>query len=56
LNDYLLSIGSYASKVDMSLFIFFMACDIVYQLVYVDDTLLTKSNSTLLTKLILLVS
>lgn len=56
LSDYLLFIRFYASKVNTSLFILFVASDIIYLLVYVDDILLTKSNSTLIAKLILLPS
>jgi hypothetical protein len=48
LNDFLLSIGFCASKVDTSLFIFSVGADICYLLVYVDDILLTGSNSLLL--------
>jgi hypothetical protein len=48
LNDFLLSIGFHASKVDTSLFIFSVGADICYLLVYVDDILLTGSNSLLL--------
>ena len=40
LKDFLLSIGFCASKVDTSLFIFFVGIDIYYLLVYVDDILL----------------
>jgi len=36
LNDFLLFIGFYASKVDTSLFIFFVGADICYLLVYID--------------------
>ncbi|XP_073264998.1 uncharacterized protein [Populus alba] len=56
LNDFLLSIGFYASKVDTSLFIFSVGADICYLLVYVDDILLTGSNSLLLQRLIQLLS
>jgi hypothetical protein len=50
LSDYLLFIGFYASKINTSLFILFVASDIIYLLVYVDDILLTRSNSTLIAK------
>ena len=56
LNDFLLSIGFRASKVDTSLFIFSIGADIFYLLVYVDDILLTDSNSLLLQCLIQLLS
>jgi len=56
LNDFLLSIGFRASKVDTSLFIFSNCADICYLLVYVDDILLTGSNSLLLQCLIQLLS
>jgi hypothetical protein len=56
LNDFLLSIGFRASKVDTSLFMFFVGADICYLLVYVDDILLTGSNSLLLQHLIQLLS
>jgi len=56
LNDFLLSIGFRASKVDTSLFIFFVGADICYLLVYVDDILLTGSNSLMLQRLIQLLS
>jgi hypothetical protein len=56
LNDFLLSVGFRASKVDTSLFIFSVGADICYLLVYVDDILLTGSNSLLLQRLIQLLS
>jgi len=56
LNDFLLSIGFHASKVDTSLFIFSIGVDIFYLLVYVDDILLTGSNSLLLQRLVQLLS
>jgi len=56
LNDFLLSIGFRASKVDTSLFIFFVGADMFYLLVYVDDILLTDSNSLLLKRLIQILS
>jgi uncharacterized membrane protein YGL010W len=52
LNDFLLSIDFCASKVDTSLFIFSAGVDICYLLVYVNDILLTGSNSLLLQCLI----
>ena len=48
LNDFLLSINFHASEVDTSLFIFSTSTDTCYFLVYVDDILLTGSNSFLL--------
>ena len=56
LNDFLLSIGFCASKVDTSLFIFSVGSDICYLLVYVDDILLTGNNVVLLQCLIRLLS
>jgi hypothetical protein len=56
LSDYLFSIGFCASKIDSSLFILFIGADIFYLLVYVDDILLTGSNSALLHRLIQLLS
>lgn len=56
LSDYLLSIGFCASKIDTSLFILYITSDIVNLLVYIDNIFLTGSNSTLLVKLILLLS
>jgi hypothetical protein len=56
LNDLLLSIDFCASKVNTSLFIFFAGANICYLLVYVNDILLTGSNSLLLQRLIQLLS
>jgi hypothetical protein len=56
LNDFLLSISFHASKVDTSLFIFSVGADICYLLLYVDDILLTGSNSLMLQRLIQLLS
>jgi len=56
LNDFLLSIGFHASKVDTSLFILFVGTDIYFILVYVDDNLLMSSNSIMLKRLIQLLS
>jgi len=56
LSDFLLSVGFHASKVDTSLFILKVNHDICYLLVYVDDILLTGSNSTLIQRLITLLS
>jgi hypothetical protein len=56
LSDFLLFIGFHASKVDTSLFILFVGVDIFYLLIYVDDILLTGSNSTMLHLLIQLLS
>jgi hypothetical protein len=52
LNDFLLFISFRTSKVDTSLFIFSVDADICYLLVYVDDILLTNSNSLLFQRLI----
>ena len=41
LSDYLLSFGFCTSKVGMSLFIIYVAGDVVYLLVYGDNILLT---------------
>jgi hypothetical protein len=56
LNDYLLFIGSYASRVNTSLFILSLRGDVLYLLVYVDGLLLTGSNLALLKNLIALLS
>jgi len=56
LNDFLLSIGFRASKVDTSLFLLTVNHDICYMLVYVDHILLTSNNFTLLRRLISLLS
>jgi hypothetical protein len=56
LSDFFLSIGFRASKVNTSLFILQLNHDICYLLVYVDDILLTGSNSSLLQSLITLLS
>jgi len=56
LRDFLLSIGFKDSKVDTFLFIFFMGCDIYYLPVYVDELLLTGSNSTLVQRFVTLLS
>ena len=56
LSDFLISIGFTASKVDTSLFILSIGADIFYLLVYVDDILLTGSNSAMLHRLIQLLS
>jgi hypothetical protein len=52
LSDFLLSIGFLASKVDISLFILSDGTNIFYLLVYVDDILLTGSNSAMLHRLV----
>ena len=52
LSDFLLFIGFLASKVDTSLFILSDGTNIFYLLVYVDDILLTGSNSDMLHRLI----
>jgi hypothetical protein len=54
LSEFLLSIGFLASKVDTSLFILSLNGAMIYLLVYVDDILLTGSNSALLHRLITL--
>jgi len=56
LSDFLISISFTASKVDTFLFILFIGADIFYLLIYVDDILLTGSNSTMLHRLIQLLS
>jgi hypothetical protein len=56
LSDFLLSIGFRASKIDTSLFILSDGTNIFYLLVYVDDILLTGSNSAMLHHLIQLLS
>jgi len=56
LSDFLLSIGFRASKVDTSLFILSNGTNIFYLLVYLDDILLTGSNSAMLHHLIQLLS
>jgi histone deacetylase 1/2 len=56
LSDFLLSIGFQASKVDTSLFILSDGTNIFYLPVYVDDILLTGSNSAMLHHLIQLLS
>ena len=52
LSEFLLSIGFQESKVDTSLFILSLNGAMIYFFVYMDDILLTKSNSTLLHRLI----
>ena len=52
LNDFLLSIGFRASKVDTLLFIFLVGIDICYLLVYIDHILITCSNFFVLQRLI----
>jgi hypothetical protein len=56
LSDFLLFLGFHASKVETSLFILSVGADIFYLLVYVDGILLTGSNSTILHRLIQLLS
>lgn len=56
LSDFLLYIGFLASKVDTSLFILSDGTNIFYLLVYVDDILLTSSNSVMLHHLVQLLS
>jgi hypothetical protein len=56
LSDFLISIGFHAPKVDTSLFILYVGANIFYLLVYVDDILLTGSNSAMLHRLIQLLS
>jgi hypothetical protein len=56
LSDFFLSIGFRASKFDTSLFILCDGTNIFYLLVYVDDILLTGSNSAMLHHLIQLLS
>ena len=54
--DFLLSVGFHASKVDTSLFILSVGANIFYLLVYIDEILLMGSNSTILHRLIQLLS
>jgi histone deacetylase 1/2 len=56
LSDFLLSVGFHAFKVDTFLFILSVGADIFYLLVYVDNILLTGSNSAVLHHLIQLLS
>ena len=56
LSDFLLSIGFLASKVDSFMFILSYGTNILYLLIYVDDILLTGSNSTMLHRLVQLLS
>ena len=56
LSEFLISIGFQASKVDTSLFILSFGGAMIYLLVYVDDILLTGSDSALLQRLITLLS
>jgi len=56
LSDFLLSIDFRASKVDTSMFILSDGTNIFYLLVYVDDILLTGSNSAMFHHLIQLLS
>jgi histone deacetylase 1/2 len=56
LSDFLLSIGFLASKVDTSLFILSDGTKTFYLLVYVNNILLTGSNSSMLHRLIQLLS
>jgi hypothetical protein len=56
LSDFLLSIGFFASKVDTSLFILSDGTNIFYLFVYVDNILLTGSNSVMLHHLVQLLS
>jgi hypothetical protein len=55
-DDFMLSIGFHASKVNTYLFILSVSADIFYLLVYVNDILLTGSNSTIRDRLIQLLS
>jgi hypothetical protein len=52
LNEFLLSIGFHASKVDTSLFIFSIGADICYHLIYIDNILFMGSNCLMLKRLI----
>jgi len=56
LSEFLISIRFQASKVDTSLFILSFGGAMIYLLVYVDDILLTGSDSALLQRLITLLS
>ena len=52
LNDFLISIGFHASKVDTSLFILSDGVDIFYLLIYVYDILFTSNKSIMFHRLI----
>jgi len=54
LSEFLISIGFQASKGDTSLFILSLNGAMIYLLVYIDDILLIRSNSTLCHRLITL--
>jgi hypothetical protein len=56
LSDFLISVGFHTSKANTSLFILSVGADIFYLLAYVDDILLTGSNSAMLHHLIRLLS
>jgi hypothetical protein len=56
LSDFLQTIGFRASKVDTSLFVLTRNHDICYLLVHFDDILLIGNNSTLIYRLITLLS
>jgi len=56
LNDFLISIGFHASKVDTSLFILSDGVDIFYLLIYVYDILFTSNKSIMFHRLIQLLS
>ena len=45
---FLIQLGFYCSRVDTSLFVFHRQSDIIYQLLYVDDIIITSNNSSLL--------
>ena len=47
-SSFLILLGFYCSRVDTSLFVFHSQSDIIYLLLYVDDNILTRNNSSLL--------
>lgn len=52
LSDRLISLGVHASRSDNSLFTFRNNSDCIFILIYVDDIIVTGSNSTLITDFI----
>ena len=47
-NSFLTHLGFYCNRADTSLFVFHRQSDIIYLLLYVDDNILTRNNSSLL--------
>ena len=47
-NSFLIHLGFYCNRADTSLFVFHRQSDIIYLLLYVDDNILTRNNSSLL--------